>query len=115
MTYKATASNVEQRNSQKADLTLTFICTVTWLFSYFIDLSCISAVVEVPAQRFTISVIKVLFQQGLWIENVSDLFLCRSLPNIRVVLFYQIVLSVRHRGFVASLEKRTPLSPAPAL
>lgn len=45
---------------------------------------------------------KGLFQQGLWIENVSDLSLCRSLPNIRVVLFHQIILSVRRRGFVAS-------------
>lgn len=44
---------------------------------------------------------KGLFQQGLWIENVSDLSLCRSLPNIRVVLFHQIILSVRRRGFVA--------------
>lgn len=51
---------------------------------------------------------KGLFQQGLWIENVSDLSLCRSLPNIRVVLFHQIILSVRRRGFVAS-----PPAPPP--
>ena len=107
-------------NFWKADLILTFIDTIIWLVSYFIDTSRISAVVEVPAQQFTNAVMKGLFQQGLWIENVSDPFLCRSLPNIRVVLFHQIILSVRRRGFVASppppgKKKRTPLSPTPAL
>lgn len=89
-------------NFRKADLILTCIYTIIWLVSCFIDVSRISAVVKVPAQQFTNLVMKGLFQQGLWIENVSDLSLCRSLPNIRVVLFHQIILSVRRRGFVAS-------------
>lgn len=95
-------------NFRKADLILTCIYTIIWLVSCFIDVSRISAVVKVPAQQFTNLVMKGLFQQGLWIENVSDLSLCRSLPNIRVVLFHQIILSVRRRGFVAS-----PPAPPP--